>query len=90
MQHRYTEYTPSRLYRDPSISRIKSLKPINKQDHTNKSNANSHRSTKTLNRSYSVESLDIETDNIIENLNLADPIYPTPLLGQDMTQGQFF
>ena len=23
------------------------------------------------------------------NLNLSDPIYPTPLLEQDMTQGQF-
>ena len=33
---------------------------------------NSQESTKTLNRSYRVESMDIETDNIIENLNLVD------------------
>ena len=33
---------------------------------------NSQRSTKNLNRPYSVESMDLETENISENLNLAD------------------
>ena len=29
-------------------------------------------STKTLNRSYRIESMDIETDNVIANLSLDD------------------
>ena len=43
-----------------------------KQDHTNKKWCNFQGSMKTLDRSSSVESMDIETDNIIANINLAD------------------
>ena len=45
-----------------------SLKII-QQEHTNKQ-YNPWGSTKTLNRPYSVESMNIKTDNIITNLNL--------------------
>ena len=41
--------------------------PTNKQKQHN-----AQGSTKSLNISKSVESMDIETDNIIQNLNLAD------------------
>ena len=50
-----------------SSTRIKSPKKINKQ-------FNAQGSTKYLNRFYSVESMAIETDNIIANLNLEDRV----------------
>ena len=63
----------TKLSRDPSESRIKWPKRINKQNHTNKQKwCNAEGPTKSLNRSSSIESMDIETDNIIANLNLAD------------------
>ena len=49
----------------------KSGEKIIKQDHTNKQKqCNFQESTKTLNKSCSVGSMDIETDNIIANLSL--------------------
>ena len=49
--------------RDPSKSRIKSSKRINKQ-------CNTKGSTKSLNWSSCVERMDIKTDDMIANLNL--------------------
>ena len=51
----------------PSTSRTKSPIRRNKQ-------YNSQRLTKSLQRSYSIESMDCDTDHIIANLNLEDII----------------
>ena len=46
------------------------IKKIIKQDHTNKNNVTPQGSTRTLNISYCLVSIDIETNKIIENPNL--------------------
>ena len=55
----------AKLNRDPSTSRMKSPKRINYQ-------CNSQQSTKSLNKFYREESMDIETNKIITNFNLED------------------
>ena len=59
---------PAQRNRDPSTSRTKSPKRIYKQ-------CNAQGSTKSLNIPYNIESMDIETDNVIANLNLIDKKY---------------
>ena len=55
----------TKLDRHSSASRMKSRGRINKQ-------CNAQGTIKPLNKSNSVESIDVETDNIIANLKLAD------------------
>ena len=49
----------------PSTSRTKSLIRIDKQ-------FNAQRSTKSLHRSYSIESMDSDTDHVVANLDQED------------------
>ena len=70
---KHIQTTPVNSIEASSTSRIKSQEIINKQCHTNKTKqCNTQESTKSFNKSYSEENMDIETDNIIWNLNQID------------------
>ena len=58
----------AKLDRDPSTSRIKSPKRIDKQ-------CKATGSTKSLNGSYRIENMNIETDNVFAIVNLDDKKY---------------